>query len=195
MITKNARCKQCREKKSINKLMRVPVGVFCNSKCIKAYALETKNQSKLVSIGKKEVDKFFTAKKRTHKLNDKTLRRRKADEFFNRFIRLRDDKEPCISCQRHHAGQYHAGHYQPKGMNSALRYNELNVHKQCAPCNNHKSGNLTEYRINLINKIGLEAVEDLEQNRVPTQYNCEQLKQIEDAYKEKCKELTEELAA
>ncbi len=73
---------------------------------------------------------------------------REAQTGFNKFIRLRDINEPCISCGRYHEGQYHAGHYRTIGSNPELRFNELNVHKQCSACNNHKSGNIVEYRLN-----------------------------------------------
>ncbi len=136
----------------------------------------------------KKADKDFALKKRVYKLNDIKLRRKAAVTAFNAFIRLRDALEPCISCQRHHKGQYHAGHYKPAGINSALKFNELNVHKQCAPCNNNLSGNLTQYRINLITKIGVDAVIELENNKQITSYDCEQLKEIEVEYKKKLKE-------
>lgn len=36
---------------------------------------------------------------------------REAQAAFNRWIRHRDADQPCISCGRHHQGQYHAGHF------------------------------------------------------------------------------------
>lgn len=75
-------------------------------------------------------------------------------EGFNQFIRLRDKDLPCISCGRYHQEQWHAGHYRSVGACPELRFDEMNVHKQCSVCNNYKSGNLTEYRLNLIRKIG-----------------------------------------
>jgi len=76
-------------------------------------------------------------------------------------VRLRDSG-PCISCQRHHDGQYHAGHYRSVGAMPSLRFNTWNIHKQCSACNNHLSGNMIDYRINLIGKIGQARVDWLE---------------------------------
>jgi hypothetical protein len=160
---------------------------FCDKEHYIEYA--AKNRKALAKKGEKMQNKEAAAKKRVFKANDKPLRIREADKACNRYIRQRDDKEPCISCQRHHKGQYHAGHYIPKGRNSALRYNEKNLHKQCMPCNSHLSGNLTNYRINLIKKIGLEAVEELENNSEIKRYTCEEVKQIETEYKQKYQEL------
>lgn len=111
---------------------------------------------------------------------------------FNQYIRLRDKDEPCISCQRHHTGQYHAGHYRSVGACSILRFHELNVHKQCSVCNNHKSGNAIEYRINLVKKIGVENVEWLESQNKPRRYEIDELKQIHAEYKLKIKEFKNE---
>jgi hypothetical protein len=112
-----------------------------------------------------------------------------AQTAFNRFIRARDSEEPCISCGRHHTGQYHAGHYRTTAAAPELRFNELNVHKQCAPCNNHKHGNVVEYRIRLVERISLAKVEWLEGPHEPAKLTIEDLKAIKAEYKEKLKAL------
>ena len=111
-----------------------------------------------------------------------------AQAAFNAWIRHRDDKLPCISCQRHHTGQYHAGHYRAVGSNPALRFEPLNVHKQCSVCNNHKSGNLTEYRINLLKRIGQQALDWLEGPHDAKKYTIEDLRQIRDEYRLKLRQ-------
>ena len=118
--------------------------------------------------------------------------RQRAQKEFNAFIRLRDEKLPCISCGRHHQGQYHAGHYRTTAAAPELRFNELNVWKQCAPCNNHKHGNITEYRINLIKRIGIEQVEWLESVHEPKHYKISDLQEIEQKYLKLAKELKNE---
>jgi len=97
-----------------------------------------------------------------HRATDRQHWVKKLDVQFNKYIRLRDSDDGCISCKRKNTGQMHAGHYLPKGANGNLRWNESNCHKQCATCNNHLSGNLLQYRKKLIKKIGLELVEWLE---------------------------------
>lgn len=114
---------------------------------------------------------------------------KEAQNAFNRYIRLRDSNEPCISCGRYHDGQYHAGHYRTVGANPELRFEELNTHKQCAPCNNHKSGNIVEYRINLVKKIGEKALEWLEGPHEPKKYTIEDLKEIKAKYTKLAREL------
>jgi hypothetical protein len=52
-------------------------------------------------------------------------------------------------------------------------------------CNTHKSGNLTEYRIRLIEKIGLKTVEELENTNHIKKWSIEELKNVCVYYKEK----------
>ena len=91
----------------------------------------------------------------------------KAVEVFNTWIRERDRNGnyfTCISCGRTlriEGGNYHAGHYYPSTV-SAVRFNETNVNGQCLQCNYHKHGNLIEYRKNLIEKVGEDAVKELD---------------------------------
>lgn len=107
----------------------------------------------------------------------------------NKYIRLRDKDDGCISCDKPAGwnGQWHASHYRSSGNCSPLRFHPMNIHKACSECNNFKSGNLSEYRISLIKKIGLENVEWLEsQNRAYT-WEIDDLKEIRKYYKEKIK--------
>lgn len=115
-----------------------------------------------------------------------------AQAVFNKFIRLRDKDEPCISCGRFHEGQYHAGHYRSVGSSPELRFNELNCHKQCSVCNNYLSSNAVNYRIGLVRKIGIKNVEALEGKHDPLKLTIDEIKVIKEKYKLKCKELEDE---
>ena len=114
---------------------------------------------------------------------------REAQAEFNAFIRERDKALPCISCGRFHTGQYHAGHYLSTGARPELRFEPMNVWKQCQPCNMYLSGNLVLYRVALVEKIGIENVEWLEGNHAPKKYTIADLKSIRDEYRLKLKEL------
>ena len=128
-------------------------------------------------------------KQRKEKLKSRSDWLREAQAEFNKFIRLRDKNEPCISCGRFHNGQYHAGHYRTVGGNPELRFEELNCHKQCSVCNNHKSGNIVEYRINLARKIGEEALAWLEGPHDPLKLTIDEIKELKAKYKAKCREI------
>ena len=113
---------------------------------------------------------------------------REAQTAFNAFIRKRDEGQPCISCGRHHTGQYHAGHYLSTGARPELRFNEDNCHKQCSVCNNYLSGNIALYRINLIAKIGLKRVEQLEGPTTPQKWTVDDLRAVKREYQIKIRE-------
>ena len=114
---------------------------------------------------------------------------REAQAVFNKYIRLRDAELPCVSCGRFHEGQWHAGHYLSVGAHPELRFNELQVWKQCMPCNAHLSGNQVNYRIELINRIGLDKVEWLEGKHEPLKLTIDEIKVLIAEYKLKIKQL------
>jgi len=123
------------------------------------------------------------------KLNHETKKYwiKEAERICNEYIRKRDEGQPCISCGSTTAKIYHAGHYKAAGNNSAIRFHELNIHRQCYSCNVPKSGNLTEYRINLIKKVGIETVEWLEMQKQIKDWSIDELKGICEYYKQKIK--------
>jgi len=159
-----------------------------------------KNLDTLVNDGKKRTIKEQNKKLKDFKDKDKSFQMGKAQQVFNKFVRLRDINEPCISCdyiwnENNHQRQAHASHFMSVGKAKGLRFNEDNVHKSCQQCNTHLSGNLVEYRPRLINKIGLEKVEELEllsKSKEPKKYSVEDYKNIIHTYNLKIKELESE---
>lgn len=146
-----------------------------------AYALKAETRRKSA-----ERKKTREAKERI-----KTRSERLADTqtWVNRYVRLRDKDLPCISCGRFHNGQYHAGHYRSVGSAPELRFEVSNIHKQCSACNSYLSGNLINYRIRLIEKIGVEKVEWLEGKHEAKHYTNEEIDEIKAKYKTLCREL------
>jgi hypothetical protein len=139
-----------------------------------------------INSSKQTTKKEKTKAKKELNQNDKSYLMKEAQKAFNAFIRKRDENQGCISCGNK-TRQMHAGHYRPIGRNSALRFDEHNCHSQCSICNNHLSGNLNEYRFNLIEKIGLQSVISLEENNEPKSWSIEELRSIIKTYKEKIK--------
>ena len=114
---------------------------------------------------------------------------REAQAAFNAWIRERDRDLPCISCGRHHGGQWHAGHYLSTGARPELRFEPMNVWKQCQPCNTHLHGNLVLYRAELIRRIGQARVEWLEGPHPAKQWGREQLIQLAQDCRAKARDL------
>jgi hypothetical protein len=130
-----------------------------------------------------------------------------AQVAFNAFIRARDHKENCISCDRSIAdiegrdgwkpgGCWDAGHYLDVGSNESLRFDEANVHRQCKSDNagagkySKKKRSVDDrYRQKLIERIGIDEVTRLEGPHEPKRYRKEDYLEIKQLYKNKLKEL------
>ncbi len=82
-----------------------------------------------------------------------------------------------------------AGHYRTTAAAPQLRFDERNIHKQCVVCNQHKSGNLVPYRVELISRIGQEAVDEIESNHNRHRWTIEECKAIKAEYQQKLKDL------
>lgn len=141
----------------------------------------------IIQFGRKEAERLQKAKqkqeKKQHRESDKGYWVKRLQTTFNKWIRHRDSGQPCISCAKVMTGQIHAGHYKTVGGHPELRFEPDNCHAQCAQCNNWKSGNLSEYRANLIKKIGLERVEWLEGPHDKRNYTIPELKDLLELYK------------
>lgn len=154
----------------------------CCGDCAMALAISERGKAeKVARVKERKADK--------EKLKTRADWMREAQTAFNQFIRLRDADEPCISCGRHHTGQYHAGHFLSVGARPELRFEERNVHKQCSACNNHLAGNIVLYRKALFDKIAAAGVDWLEGPHEPKKYTVDDLKQIKATYTAKAKEL------
>lgn len=170
------KCAHCREPF----VPRTSLAVACSVDCAMAVAAAVK----VIAERKSDKVRKLALKSRQDWL-------REAQAAFNAFIRERDRAEPCISCGRFHDGQWHAGHFRSVGAQPALRFDETNVHKQCAPCNNHLAGNVVEYRLRLVQKIGQSAVDLLELEHEPAKYSIADAQRIKAVYKAKLKQLQE----
>ena len=136
------------------------------------------------------------AKVRTRKEAIKTIPVliKEAQVAFNAYIRARDADKPCICCglplgAGEVGGAYDCGHYRSTGSAPHLRFDERNAHAQRKVCNRWGAGRAVDYRIGLVARIGLEAVEALESDNAPRKWLREELIYIRDRYRAKLKEL------
>jgi len=119
---------------------------------------------------------------------------KEAQHAFNAFVRWRDRDKLCICCdQKLSAGEvgglYDCGHYRSIGSASHLRFDERNANAQRKRCNRYGAGRAVDYRIGLIARIGLAAVEALESNNVVHKWQRDELIAITKTYRQKLKEL------
>lgn len=162
----------------------------CSAPC--AMALVNATKAKAAAKVKREEKKSLRAAIEKAKTRGAHLKELQA--AFNQWIRLRDAGQPCIACQRHHQGQYHAGHYRSVGSCPELRFEPDNVHLTCQPCNVHLSGNLIQMRIGMIKKIGLDRVEWIEGYHEPKKYPLPEILEMKAFYRAEVRRLKKEAA-
>lgn len=172
-----------------------PFQCWCSPDCGLTIARSKKEQAEQ----RKRSDERKADRAKREKLKTRSDWMKDAQREFNKYIRLRDASRLCICCSKplgedEPGGGYDAGHFRSVGSAPHLRFDERNVHAQRKYCNKYLSGNALAYRVGLVNRIGLGAVESLEADQTPRRYTIEDLKQIRDTYRQKAKELEKETA-
>lgn len=158
----------------------------CGFECAVAYG---KNKVK------KDADREWQRekKKRKEALMSQSEWLNVLQKVFNSYIRARDKGLGCISCGTKKLGtQYAAGHFFSRGAFPSVRFDEDNVHLQCNNfCNKYLSGNITEYRPRLIEKIGIERFNALEfrARNETLKLSIPEIQDLIKVYKQKTKEL------
>lgn len=167
---KPKKCRYCKEKFTPFNTFQP----FCfKEECIKAH-------------NKAEREKKARKAKKEFRESDKKTLLQLAQTIVNKYVRLRDANKPCISCGTTQA-KWDAGHFESQGGNGQLRFNTLNIWKQCYRCNQELSSNRAMYRPALIQKIGLERVEQLECDHSSRKYDVEYLQRLIKVFRKKIK--------
>ncbi|SFS27647.1 recombination protein NinG [Pseudomonas sp. NFACC42-2] len=170
----------------------------CSPKC--GLAIKDVNQTKarksLAQVERREI------KVRKEKLKSRADHLREAQAAVNEYVRLRDAHLSCISCDSTPndndlmtGSRWDAGHYRSVGACPELRFEPLNIHRQCVKCNRNLSGNAVEYRIRLVQRIGAEKVVWLEGLHPACKYTVEEIKAIKAKYRAMTRELKKGEAA
>ena len=191
MSFKRTRCPQCKGK--------LEPGQRIHPECIEGYALAQEEKAKRKAERQaRAATKAEKADIRKRKDAIKTLPQLKAEAqaAFNAYIRARDAQQPCICCglplsSGDVGGAYDCGHYRSVGSAPHLRFDESNAHAQRKQCNRWGAGRAVDYRLGLIERIGLDAVEALEADNTVRKFTADELRAIKTLYREKLKNLTE----
>lgn len=156
---------------------------------VKAAAKRIKEQKEAEKAGRQR------RQEKRESLKSKSQWDKEAQSAFNRYIRIRDEGKPCVSCGNPLLGKSNyltgsaidASHYRSRGAASHLKFNVFNVHSACTRCNRQLSGNAVEYRIRLIERIGLERVERLESDNEPRRFDIPYLQRIKSIFTRKAR--------
>ena len=183
MTFKRTRCAHCRapfEPERQGQIVHVECAVpWAEAQAAKRERAQEKAARTAVRLEKAELRKRKAALKSIPDLT------REAQVAFNAFIRERDRQagHTCISSGRAldwSGNAVDAGHYRSTGAAAHLRFNEDNCHAQSKHDNQYLSGNAVDYRLGLIGRIGVGAVEALEADNRVRKWTREELIGIKD---------------
>lgn len=178
------KCKTCRTEFAPTK----PMQSVCSPSC--ALSLATSKRAKALKV--EQVKDKRETKQKLDKLKTLGQLTAEAQTAFNRYIRARDYGKPCISsgvAMDWNGNGVDAGHYRSRGSAPHLRFDERNVHAQSKHDNRYLSGNVTGYRVGLICRLGIAAVDALECDQTPRKYTKEQLIALKREYAAKARAL------
>jgi hypothetical protein len=198
MTNSRLKCTGCKERFPADSMRGFGSGKFHSIDCATTYAKSKQEAMRARQIAKantdtKKAEKVVREKHRAAKESLKTAGSyiKEAQASVNKYIRLRDYGEPCISCGNSPAQKYggtvDAGHYRSRGAAGHLRFNTFNIHGQCVKCNRYNSGNAVDYRLRLIVKIGIERVERLESDNSPRKFTIDYLKRVKKIFNKRAR--------
>jgi hypothetical protein len=172
------RCKHCKEKFE-------PIR-FNQKYCLEPECVRVWVESEKAKVWKKTKAKMKNDLETVQELIKAT------QIIFNKYIRLRDKGQVCISCQKKlKEGNVDAGHMWSAGGHSNLRFNEFNVNAQCSrPCNKDKAGDINNYRLGFVERYGIEKLNEIDSlAKIERKFTKEELKELMQIYKKKIKQL------
>ncbi|MES4613549.1 recombination protein NinG [Ewingella sp. CoE-038-23] len=191
-LPRSRKCKVCGERFKPNTLYEW----WCNDEHKADYAVALANEARQKRIQQQERQRKETTQQERRNLKIRKLAVqprsyfiKQAQQAVNAYIRERDKHLPCVSCGTLSAAQWDAGHYRTTAAAPQLRFDPRQIWKQCSVCNQHKSGNLVPYRAELILRIGIAEVENIEGNHDRHRWTIEECKSIKAEYQQKLKDL------
>lgn len=196
-------CKVCHGEFKPFRSTQVVCGRFCAVKF--AQNQSRAKDDKLAKAAKAQRAKENKAKLEAMKTKPQLTK--EAEREVRRYVRARDFNQPCISCGKEdheipdtfRGGKWDAGHYLGKGAYPELRFEPLNIHRQCKSCNGgggkfkHKERTVSKkYRDGLIQRIGIDRVLWLEGPHKMPHHNHDELRRIRDHYRKLANKIEKE---
>lgn len=189
MANSTLKCRYCGERKPREEVLKLNGGNYCGIECTTAYGREKGLKAKQKETKQKVKKQKAQDRKTLEELKTLPKLIEEAQKEVNRYVRLRDRKKPCISCGRmpeqKMGGSMDAGHYRSRASAGHLRFNLLGLNSQCVHCNRYLGGNYSEYRVGLIERIGIERVERLEQDNRVVKFTKDYVRRVRDIFRKR----------
>lgn len=168
----------------------------CASAIGKKQAAKAREAAKKKALlSQREVEKESRQRRRAKRIELKTKSqwRSEAQTAFNKYVRLRDAGKPCISCGRlpeqKLGGTMDCGHYRTRGAARHLSFNLHNTAAQCVYCNRDRAGAQKAFEQGLIQRIGPEAVDALNNDNTIRNFDIPYLQRVKSIFIRKARAL------
>ena len=188
-----------------------PLQAACSIACalVVAKAKQSREQRQAAKLERAQLKE---AKEKLKRRSDYVKEAETAVRDYRRLYEL-SIGSPCISCGKSQdqiraeqgwktGGAFDGGHLLGKGARPNLRMIPDNIWLQCKACNAgsakyaRKGASVSEqFRANVIKRIGLDRVEELESDHEPRHYTIPDLQAIKAEYRAKVRELKKEMEA
>lgn len=163
----------------------------CSPKCAADFAAKQKAQ-KAARANRDERKSLREAKV---KLKTRGEWIREAQAVVNKVARLRDilAGHGCISCgsrpDARFGGAMDAGHFRSVGSAAHMRFFLPQIRLQCVKCNRYLGSNAVEYRKGLVERIGINRVEEIESMQWTAKWSVEYLQRLKKVMNKKARRL------
>ena len=187
METRVRKCRICRSLFSPSRSTQTVCSVPC------AIALNDKAKAKKAEQAKRAERKSLREAKT--KLKPRSAWIREAQATVNKVARLRDIRAGygCISCgsmpEQRYGGSVDGGHFRSVGSAAHMRFYLPNIRLQCKKCNQQLGGAHSNYRSGLIERIGIERVEEIESMQWTAKWSIEYLQRLKRIMNKKARRL------
>jgi len=186
MKSTNRRCAECKKKVDSSEALYGGLKAFCCYECLRKFIDSERGQKAVRSAKRQDI------KERKEKLKTRRDYLKEAQVAFNKYVRIRDENKPCISCgsspvDNKVGGVRDCGHYLSRGSHpeARFRFGLDNTASQCVHCNRYLSGNVANFRVGLIARWGIERVERLESNLPSSRMDIDYLKRVKMIFSKK----------
>jgi len=168
----------------------------CSVPC--AIALTDRDKAK--KLAKAKAVERQSMKERAEKIKTRREWIAEAQAAVNKVARLRDQLagHGCISCggrpKQKYGGTMDAGHFRSVGSAAHMRFFLPNISAQCTRCNRDRGGMHSDYRVGLIERIGIERVEEIESMQGTAKWDIDYLKRLKKVMQKKARRLEKRIA-
>ena len=190
------KCAHCREWFHPAREGQVVCSFECASAIGKKQAAKAREAAKKKALQRqRESEKEGRQRRRAKRIELKTKSqwRSEAQTAFNKYVRLRDAGKPCISCGRlpeqKLGGTMDCGHYRTRGAARHLSFNLHNTAAQCVYCNRDRAVAQKAFEQGLIQRIGPEAVEALNNDNTIRNFDIPYLQRIKSIFTRRARAL------